>query len=196
MLLETLGSALLGLLGTGLTTYSNYKMEQLRSQNAREKMKLETELMIKEADANIRVAQATASMRIEELESEAFAASVASQEPALPSDWVSTLFEFQGWGRIFTVPIGLVLLFLLGLGDVVQHLMRSFLTLYSLGIASWVTYKCYDIMMSTGVPFPKAGEAWETACETVLLLAVTMVTWWFGDRRVAKHLSHMKGGTK
>ena len=107
---------------------------------------------------------------------------------------MNTLLNREGWERFFTIPVGLILIFILGIGDAIQHLMRSFLTLYSLGIATWVTWKSYDIILACGVPFPNPGEAWTTACETAYLLAVMMTTWWFGDRRVVKNLSHMKKG--
>lgn len=195
MILETLASALIGLLGTSLTTYSNYKMEKLKADNERKKMELENKLMISEAEANIRLAETVAEGRVDEIEAQAFAQSqVAGQRKALPENWVSILLDRTGWERFFTIPVGIILLFFLGTGDAIQHLMRSFLTLYSLGIATWVTWKSYDIMVACGVPFPNAGEAWTTACETAYLLAVMMVTWWFGDRRVVKNLSHMKKG--
>lgn len=196
MILETLASALLGLLGTSLTTYSNYKMEKLKAENERKKMELETKMMISEAEANIRLAETVAAGKVDEIEAQAWANSQsAGQQKALPAEWVNVLLNRDGWERFFTIPVALILLFLLGIGDAIQHLMRSFLTLYSLGIATWVTWKSYDIIMACGVPFPNPGEAWTTACETAYLLAVMMTTWWFGDRRVVKNLSHMKKGS-
>lgn len=196
MILETLASALIGLLGTGLTTFSNYKMEKLKAENERKRMELENKLLISEAEANIRLAETISEGRVDEIEARAWADSqVAGKQKALPAEWVSVLLNREGYERIFTIPVALILLFLLGLGDAIQHLMRSFLTLYCLGIATWVTWKSYDIMLVCGVPFPNPGEAWTTSCETVYLLAVMMITWWFGDRRVAKNLSHMKRGS-
>lgn len=196
MILETLASALLGLLGTGLTTYSNYKMEKLKATTQLEKLRLESELMIAEAEANIKVAQATSEIALEQMEAQAFSKSQDSQKSLLPEGWFSALFDQKGWLCIFTVPLGLVILAIIGIGDAINHLMRSALTLYSLGIASWVTYKSYEIMQGFPPSATLAYDGWREACEVVMLLAVTMVTWWFGDRRVAQHLMHMKGSKK
>lgn len=193
MILETALSALVGLLGTSLTTYSNYKMKQLEVDNKIRLLEAESRNMIAEAEANIKVAQTTADMQIELSEANAFNTSLSSHKQSLPSEWLTTLMNQKGWWRLLTYPIGVLLLLLMGVGDVINHLMRPALTLYSLGIASWVTYQCWDMLPpDTGVE--AVWTQWEDAASVVMLLAVTMVTWWFGDRRVAKHLMHMKGG--
>lgn len=193
MILETALSALVGLLGTSLTTYSNYKMKQLEVDNKIRLLEAESRNMIAEAEASIKVAQTNADMQIELSEANAFNTSLASHKQSLPSEWLTTLMNQKGWWRLLTYPIGVLLLLLMGVGDVINHLMRPALTLYSLGIASWVTYQCWDMLPpDTGVE--AVWAQWEDAASVVMLLAVTMVTWWFGDRRVAKHLMHMKGG--
>ena len=195
MIIETALSALVGLLGTGLTTYSNYKMQKLEVDNKIRLMEVESKNMIAEAEASIKVAQTTADMKVEVAEANAFRESMASQQKALPSEWLQTLMAQKGWWRFLTYPIGVLLLLLMGLGDVINHLMRPTLTLYSVGIASWVTYQCWDLLPPSE-NLAQAWAQWEEAASVVMLLAVTMVTWWFGDRRVAKHLMHMKGGKK
>lgn len=193
MILETALSALVGLLGTSLTTYSNYKMKQLEADNKIRILEAESKNMIAEAEANIKVAQTTANMQIELSEANAFNTSLASHKQSLPSEWLTTLMNQKGWWRFLTYPIGVFLLLLMGVVDVINHLMRPALTLYSLGIASWVTYQCWD-MLPPAAGIEAAWAQWENATSVVMLLAVTMVTWWFGDRRIAKHLMHMKGG--
>lgn len=193
MILETALSALVGLLGTSLTTYSNYKMKQLEIDNKIRLLEAESKNMIAEAEANIKVAQTTADMQIELSEAKAFNTSLATQKQSLPSEWLTTLMNQKGWWRLLTYPTGVLLLLLMGVGDVVNHLMRPALTLYSLGIASWVTYQCWD-MLPVGVVAEASWAQWEDTASVVMLLAVTMVTWWFGDRRVANHLKHMKEG--
>lgn len=189
MILETAISALVGLLGTSLTTYSNYKMKKLEVDNQIRLLEAESKLMIAEAEASIKVAQTNAALEAELAEAIAFNTSVKQGlGKSLPSEWLQILMNQKGWWRILTYPIGVLLLLLMGLGDVINHLMRPTLTLYSLGIASWVTYQCWDML-----PNGSGTVAhWEEAATIVMMLAVTMVTWWFGDRRVAKHLMHMK----
>lgn len=195
MILETALSALVGLLGTSLTTYSNYKMRQLEIESKIRLLEAESKNMIAEAEASIKVAQTTADMKVEVAEANAFRESMLGQQRALPSEWLQTLMTQKGWWRFLTYPIGVLLLLLMGIGDVINHLMRPTLTLYSVGIASWVTYQCWDLLPPSK-DLTQAWAQWKEAASVVMLLAVTMVTWWFGDRRVAKHLMHLKGGKK
>lgn len=192
MILETVAGALTGLLGTALTTYSNYKMCQLEADNKIKLLEAESAQMRAEAEASIKVAQAACDIRVEEQEAAAYVAAMQTQKPALPSEWLATLLSQEGWARFLTYPIAVLLLLLMGLGDVINHLMRPALTLYTLGIASWVTFQCWELLPA-GEPLADAWQGWKDACDMIMLLAVTMVTWWFGDRRVAKHLMHMKG---
>lgn len=192
MILETAISALIGLLGTSLTTYSNYKMAQLETDNKIRLLEAESKNMVAEAEASIKVAQVAANAQVEVSEANAFANSMQATRASLPSEWLSTLMNQKGWARFLTYPIAVLLLLLMGLGDVINHLMRPALTLYSLAIASWVTYQCWDLL-PTDANISAAWTNWEDACNVIMLLAVTMITWWFGDRRVAKHLMHIKG---
>jgi hypothetical protein len=48
-------------------------------------------------------------------------------------------------------------------------------------------------MQGAGMDAFSAGQAvtlWEQATSVVYTLAVTLITWWFGDRRVAKNLMY------
>ena len=102
MILETAISALVGLLGTGLTTYSDYKLKKLEVDNKIRLLEAETRNMIAEAEASIKVAQTTADMQVEVAETNAFRDSMAHQKNSLPSEWLSTLMSQEGWWRILT----------------------------------------------------------------------------------------------
>lgn len=194
MLLEAAISTAMGLLGTCITSYVNYKDKKEDHKFQLEKMKLESQNMIEEVNANIRLAQVNSDIALEQLEAVAFQDSQKFQKQALPQGWVNILLEREGWTQIFTLPIALLLLLLMGIGDVLNHLMRPALTLYSLAIASWVTYQSWELVSQVGISVEIASNSWQDACNIVILLSVTMVTWWFGDRRVAKHLMHQKKG--
>lgn len=192
MILEVFLGTLNGLLGTVITSYINYKMKRLEGEQKLKEMQLESDLMIAEVNANIKVAQATADIAVEQAEADAFTMSIAKQKSLVSSDWIEALLGRTDKFRVVTVPLGVVLLALMSIVDVVNHLMRPALTLYSLVIASWVTYQSWVILKGLSIDTVLALNQWGDACDTVMLLAVTMVTWWFGDRRVAKHLMHQK----
>lgn len=191
---EVFLATLSGLLGTGLTSFLNYKMEKLKGEQRLKELELETKLTVTEAEANIKIAQAASDIKVEQEEAGAFTASVENQKAIISSDWLNALLSRNDKLCILTVPLGVLLLFVMSIVDVVNHLMRPALTLYSLGIASWVTYQSWDIVKGVSVDASLAIVQWGDACDTVMLLAVTMVTWWFGDRRVAKHLMHQRKG--
>lgn len=197
MLIESIVGTLIGLLGTGLTTYSNYKTEELRANNKLKELELQSKLLRAEAEASIQLAESAAQLNVMEQESAAFTESQRTNKPILNEGYISSLLSQKGWRCVFTIPIGLILTLLLGLGDVLQHAMRSILTIYCLGITSWVTYQCYDVLNKVNsLDVFQMSQGWQDAREVVFLLTVTMVSWWFGDRRVATHLMHMKkGGT-
>lgn len=195
MLIESIVGTLVGLLGTGLTTYSNYKMEQLRANNKLKELELQGKLLRLEAEASIQLAMTSAQLSMLEQESEAFTESQRANKKVFSEGYISALLSQKGWRCIFTIPVGLLLTLLLGLGDVLQHMMRSVLTLYCLCITSWVTYQCYMVLDKLNALDPlQASLGWQDAREVVFLLTVTMVSWWFGDRRVATHLMHMRKG--
>lgn len=195
MLIESIVGTLVGLLGTGLTTYSNYKMEQLRANNKLKELELQGKLLRLEAEASIQLAVNSAQLNMMEQESEAFTESQRTNKKVFSENYISALLSQKGWRCIFTIPVGLLLTLLLGLGDVLQHSMRSVLTIYCLCITSWVTYQCYMVLDKLNALDPfQASLGWQDAREVVFLLTVTMVSWWFGDRRVATHLMHMRRG--
>lgn len=191
MVIETIASALVGLLGTGLTTYSNYKLKKLEFDHKIALMKAESEAMVVEAKANIQIAKANAQAAVDVEEARAFTASVQASKSLLPSDWLNSLMNQKGWARFLCRPLAVLLLLLMGMIDVLNHSMRPVLTLYSLGIASWVTWKCYNLLPGA-VAADLSMAQWAEAANIIMLLSVTMVTWWFGDRRVAKHLLHLE----
>lgn len=203
MILETIAGSAMGIFGTFLTTYSNYKMELLKMEAKKNeqaynlaRIKAESDASIAEVQANIKIAETITQGAVDVEEAKAFAASQASQKQSLPSEWLDILFNMKGRARFITYPLGLTLLLLFGISDWIQNTMRSALTIYSLAIASWATYKTYGMIynhVDRLAPILNALEIWQDTVSLLLMLAVTLVTWWFGDRRMAKHLMHMKG---
>lgn len=195
MIIETVVSALIGLLGTGLTSYSDYKLKQLETENKIRLLEAESKNMLAEAEANVKVAQINAQMAVETAEAAAFSQSLAQQHQMVGSDMVLTLLQQTGKVRYLTYPVGLLLLTLMSIADVIGQLMRPVLTIYSLGIASWITYQGWKLLPTIN-SYADAWKSWQDACNIVMMLAVTMVTWWFGDRRVSKYLMDTKRGQK
>lgn len=195
MVIESLIGTILGLAGTGVTTYSNYKMAELDIKSKEMQFSHDLNMLVQGAKADAIKAQGEEALE----EARAF---TKSQEygnmpsQSLSSEWINKLFSQEGKLKYLTVPIGVILVVVLGIGDAIKDMMRSIITLYSMIIASWVTYKSWFVLEASGMSALNADTAatiWSEASSLVLMLMVTIVTWWFGDRRMAKHLMHLKG---
>lgn len=203
MVIETIAGTILGFLGTALTTYSNYKMAKIQSEDSKHQraheldmVNAQSEAMIKEAEASIKVAQVTTKGQVDLTEANAFLESQKQgNKSSMPTGWIDKLYSQTGWVKYITIPVGTLLLFVFGIVEVVQTGMRSFLTLYSVAMATFVTYQSWQILEQRGVhalSIDQAYQMWTDATSQMILLAVTLITWWFGDRRMAKHLMHLK----
>jgi hypothetical protein len=203
MILEAALSVIGGFVGNMLTTYSNYKMEQLKQEGRKQDrvhelamVEAQTKAMIAEVEANIKVTQTTVQGQVDLEEAKAFTLSqqVVAQKN-LSCEWIELLLKKTGGIKYLTIPVAMVLVIVMGVVDVLKSLMQPGLTLYSLAIASWVTYKAYEALHTLGIGAFSASDAaamWNDAARMMLMLAITLVTWWFGDRRMSKHLMYLK----
>lgn len=207
MILESLIGTLAGFIGTGITTYSNYKMRKLDIEDSKarrahelEMVKAESEARLAEVKANIEVAQVQTEGAVLLEEARAFTESQKQgNEGVFEGKWITTFMNRKDGWRWLTVPLALLLCVLFGISDLIKSLMRSGLTLYALALASWATWRAWDVLQGIGINIldPVLGiRLWEQATEIIYVLAVTLVTWWFGDKRVAKHLMHISQGKK
>jgi hypothetical protein len=203
MIIESLIGTISGFIGTGITTYANYKMKQIEAEENKAKrghelamVKAESDARIAEVQANIAVAQVQTEGALALEEARAFTESQKQgNEKIFESRWVVTLLNRKDGWRYITVPLAVLVCALFSLSDAIQSLMRSALTLYSVGIATWVTWRAWEIMQNTGLNTFSTAQAitqWDQATSVAYTLAVTLITWWFGDRRVAKNLMHQK----
>lgn len=187
-------SVLAGFLGTALTSFLDIRSKKQEQEYKLKRLELERTLMLEEAKQGVVQAEAFSDIKVQEAEAAAFVETLKAQQPVFSKEWLTQLLMRSDWFCLITVPVGIFILMVFGLVEGLNKIMRSALTLYSLGIASWVTYQSWCIMQKVVIDVPSAVAQWQDACDTIMFLAVTLVTWWFGDRRVAKHLMHQKQG--
>jgi len=222
MLLETILGGVTGLIGNvvgGIFKYKHAKLEKemLGLKNAHElaMVSAETEAMIAEAKANIKITQAQVEGAIDMKDADAYMQSLKEGNKALFSNkWIDRLLTIDGhmfnwtgkdgkpksffsW-KIFTVPIATVIAFLFGMVDFIRGMIRPSLTVYLCGITTWVTLRAWDIMQMEGVAvsITEAKEIFQDVTSIVVYLTVSCVTWWFGDRRMAKTIMELKGADR
>lgn len=72
-----------------------------------------------------------------------------------------------------------------GFVDVVRGLMRPMLTLYFAFLMAYVAYK-FSILTGGFIPADTAQSMFQEIINSIIFLATTCVTWWFGDRPVKR----------
>lgn len=232
MILETILGGLTGLIGNvvgGIFKYkeAKLKMESLKLQNDHEiaMVVAETNAMIEEAKANIKITQAQVEGAIDLKDADAYMQSLKEGNKTLFSNkWIDNLLNIDGymftWSskekklpdgtivpekerkflswKLFTVPIASVISFLFGFTDFIRGMLRPTLTVYLCGVTTWVTLMAWEIMQSSGteITATQAMEIFQDTTSIVVYLTVSCVTWWFGDRRMAKSIMELKGADR
>uniref|UniRef100_A0A6M3J1Q6 Uncharacterized protein n=1 Tax=viral metagenome TaxID=1070528 RepID=A0A6M3J1Q6_9ZZZZ len=198
MIVETILGVVTGIGGSLVTGIMNYKTQKLKNEHDLAIIRAETDAMVAEANANIQITQAQVEGEIEIADSKAYAISQhEGNKDALKEAYVVRLFETQGWFRFFTVPAAALLVVLLGLVDIFRKMMRPGITAYLAGVTTWITYKAWIVLETTksganALTATQAMAIFTNVTNTVVYLTVSCVTWWFGDRRMAKFLMKMK----
>ena len=203
MILETILGGVTGLIGNVVGGWFKLKQARLQSEiriadRAHEisMVKAETQAMIMEAKANIKITQAQVEGAIDLKDAEAFMQSQTEGNKALFSNkWIDALMATQGWWKVITLPLASLIAFLFGFVDFLRGLIRPALTVYLCGVTTWVTWMAWEIMKIEGLSLSslQAVNIFNDTTSIVTYLTVSCVTWWFGDRRMAKSIMQMKG---
>lgn len=204
MLLETILGGVTGLIGnvvSGIFKYKNTKLEMERDamQNSHELARIdaETKAMIEEAKANIKITQAQVEGAIEIEDSKAFMeGQKQGNKVLLDNQWINALLSVDNkWAKIITVPIASLISILFGFADFLRGIIRPILTVYLCGVTTWVTWMAWQIMQAHGVALTaiQATTIFNDTTSIVTYLTVSCVTWWFGDRRMAKTIMETRG---
>jgi len=201
MLLEsTLLGGITGLIGTIWSSYNQRKVKALEMDDRDRQrahdvamVKAESDAMIAESKAQIQITAARIGGEIELAETQAFAGSLtAGRAKIFDAAYMEQLFEAEGWVRFISIPAGVLLAVFFGLVDFTKEMVRPGITVYLLGISTWITAKAWMLLerMNVAVMTPSmAIGIVSDAINVVLYLTVTAVTWWFGDRMAAKGLA-------
>lgn len=203
MLLETIFGGLTGLLGNVVGGWFKYKdrklqldIDRMNNKHEVDMVRVETQAMIMEAKANIKVTQAQVEGAIEIEEVKSYMQSQKEGNKSLFSNkWIDALMQVEGWWKIITLPLGSLIATLFGFVDFLRGLIRPALTVYLCGVTTWITLMAWKIMQTSGLSITalQAVDIFNDVTSIVTYLTVSCVTWWFGDRRMAKNIMEMKG---
>ena len=202
MLLETILGGVTGLVGNIISSIMTYKTQKLKNTHDQMMLKLETAAMRAEVEANIRITKAQIEGEVEIADSQAYMQSIMhGNKPMFNEKWVDKLLAVEGKWRVLTFPLACFAAIMFGFVDWLRGFMRPALTLYLTGLTTAITWMAWDIMQKHGLTGMTAVEAtaiFDQVITIVIYLTVSCVTWWFGDRRIAKFLSslHDKQGPR
>jgi hypothetical protein len=204
MLIETILGGVTGIVGNVISGIFKYKSSKLELESIKIKnshdlamIDAETKAMIEEAKANIKITQAQVEGAIEIEDSKAFMeAQKQGNKTLLDNQWVAALLNVQSkWGKLIAIPVASIISILFGFVDFLRGIIRPVLTVYLCGVTTWVTWMAWEIMQAHGVALTavQATVIFNDVTSIVTYLTVSCVTWWFGDRRMAKTIMKMKG---
>ena len=206
MLIETILGGVTGLIGNVVSGIFNYKTQKIELERDKAKqtheiamVKAETDAMIEEAKANIAIEKAKIEGEVELADANVYLQSQKEGNKALFSNkWIDKLLSIEGRWRFITFPAGVLVAILFGFVDFFRGVMRPTLTAYLVGMSTWITLLAWQIMQTNGVKITTgdAVDIFKNVTSIVVYLTVSCVTWWFGDRRMAKTIMQLNGNAK
>ncbi len=199
-MLEILTGGVSGLIGSVVTSYANYKTQKLANEHKTamakidlQKLDKEREFMLAEAEANMRITEVQTEAQMDIADSQAYSESIKqAQKEAISDKLHEKLLEGNAWSRA----VGIFIAFIFGLVDFLKRIVRPGLTIYLVGLTTWITVIAVVVMEKQGsaISAAKAVDIFDDVTTIVIYLTVTCVTWWFGDRRMAKFLTRLNDG--
>jgi hypothetical protein len=206
MIFETIFGGVTGLIGSvvgGVFKYKTMKaqIELKKSEHAHERAMViaETQAMIAEAKANIAITRAQVEGAVDLEDAKAYVESQKEGNKSMFSNkWIDKLFSVEGNWRIITLPLGMLIATLFGFTDFFRGIIRPALTVYLCGATTWITTMAWEIMNQHGLQLQavQAVEIFNNVTSIVTFLTISCVTWWFGDRRIAKTIMELHGADR
>lgn len=192
LLSSGVGGVFTGFIGTIVTSITNIKLQKLKNDHEIGMLKAETEAMQAETAANIQITETKVQGDLAMSESKTFHETVKQNGKSIISDeMILKLFESK-----WTAWLASLLVFLLGTIKVLKAAIRPGVTIYLMMITTWVTWQAYQIvqLQQDAISATDALNMYNQNTSVVIYMTVTCVTWWFGDRRVAKFMTRLNDG--
>jgi len=192
--LDIIFGGVTGLIGNAFTTWFKYKNAKMELEHKENMVKLETTAMLEEAKMQIQVTKARIEGEVELANAAAFDTSQKIGSTKLfDNKWIDMIMEaskakYFGWFFKF---LGILIAAGFALVDWLNGFMRPALTIYLVGSSSYITYLAWYIMKAHGIDTLSSEQAvgiFTQVTSTIIYLAVSAVTWWFGDRTMSKFL--------
>ena len=193
MLIEGIVGVVTGIVGSITSAVMNYKTQKLKNEHDVAMAKLEHEAMIAEAEIGMKVTEQKVKAELEKADAMIYKENIKLGNSRVVSDDVIGKMLDEKRGRLMHW-IGTALVFLLGMADVLRTSIRPVLTMYLVGITSWITYKAIAVLSAKQalITATMAAAMFTNVTNIVIFLTVSAVTWWFGNRSVEKYIQNLK----
>ncbi len=202
-MLEIIFGGLTGLIGTIWSSYNNRKIKELDIQDKEaarahdlKMVEAETKALLAEAEASIKItaAQVEGAVHLEEAKAYTVSQNVGNKN-IFAAVFMEKLFQTQGPVSWVAHPVAVFVCLLFGIVDAVKGLARPGITVYLLGVCTWVTIQAWRIAAAVSSHFTviDATGLLNSVLSTVMYLTTTAVSWWFGDRMAAKGAAKILG---
>ncbi len=192
--LDIILGGITGLIGNAFTTWFKFKNAKMDYTHKEKMVSLETQAMIQESQMQIEVTKSRIEGEIELADSASFQKSqeIGSKQ-LFHEKWIDMIMEGgkRKWTGWFFRLMGTCIAASFAFVDWLNAAMRPVLTLYLVGGSSYITYLAWKIMVASGLETMTAVQAvdiFQQVTSTMIYLAVSAVTWWFGDRTMSKFL--------
>ena len=153
---------ILGLVGTGIHAWLKAREQKQKLEHEREQARIRLEEMKLEHQQRLEEIKAQGEADANKAAIEAQAAEARAEAEVRAASYRLDKATYGG-----------------GLVDAIRGLMRPAITLYTLGLMTAIGWLLYR---AQGIPAEMAGPLWTQIVQTVVFLATTCVTWWFGSR--------------
>lgn len=173
------GSIVSGILGIFRTKYEIKKLES-EHQFEIDKMRVESEIMDKEYAHKKDLAVIEAESEMEKSADTLMKASYKHDGATYSGEFTENAVNKWPW---LSIPFILV--------DFFRGLIRPLMTAYLSIVVTYMYVMANGILNSNGMSFSpeKFFEVYNLITMTILYLATTCVSWWFGDRMITKKLN-------
>jgi len=187
--------SIIGVFGNWLNQRAIRKTKELDNKHELNMAKVQIDILNAKTSAAIKVTQAKVQGAVDLEDSKAYGTTlVVANQKSFSDRWIDKLLDVQGWVRPFALFLAFFIMGPLALVDIIKGFMRPVLTLAFTGAFGYLTYISYSILKQKGFASLTPDQAilyFTLALDTCVMLTTTCVTWWFGDRRMAKSIGRM-----
>lgn len=188
MILETILGTVTGLGGTALTSILNFRQQKLKNEHEAKMAEIDHKNMLEEAKINLQITEMDIKKDLELSADKSFdIAQKAANERVVSNELIMKLFDNK-----YTSWLGSFLVFILGLIEAIRSAIRPGITIILMYLTGYIVMKNIDVVMQNQDII--TAETIQTSFDSIMFLTFFVISFWFGDRRVAKFSKRLNDG--